>query len=107
MRVFRAALFLTLCGCPAIIGLDKDYVLDGGSMADAGGSDAIADVPPENACGMNRLICNGNCIDVAADPMNCGQCGKKCGNGFACLNSQCTDDVVQVAAGGDHAGIVL
>src|SRR5580765_1046398 len=75
MRALRAAVFLVLCGCPAILGLDQNYVLDGGGTSDDGGTDAIADVPPENACGMNRLICNGNCIDVAADPMNCGLCG--------------------------------
>ncbi len=112
MRLVRAlvlgSIAVLVSGCPALIGLDKDYYLDAGSEdADGGGMDVTLDVPPENACGMNRLICNGNCIDVSADPVNCGVCGKKCGQGFACMNSQCTDDVVQVAAGGDHACIVL
>jgi alpha-tubulin suppressor-like RCC1 family protein len=112
MRVLRALILfgatLVTTGCPAIIGLDKDYQLADGDI-DSGVmmTDAPADVPPENACGMNRLICNGNCIDVSADPLNCGLCDKKCGMGFVCMNSQCTDDIVQVAAGGDHACVVL
>lgn len=95
-------------GCPAIIGLDQNYQLADGDVDSGVMEDAPMDVPPENACGMNKLICpNVGCIDVSMDPNNCGMCDKKCGMGFACTNSQCADDVVQVAAGGDHACIVL
>lgn len=104
-----AGLTLAGPGCTALIGLDKNY-----GQADASADapappppDAPADAPPDNACGANRLICNGSCIDVSADPMNCGQCGRTCGQGFACAASRCEDEVARVAAGGEHACVVL
>lgn len=88
-----------LPACPMLLGLDKDF-----REVDASGvPDASADVQPDNACGTGRLVCGGNCIDVTADPNNCGTCGKKCAPGFACAASQCGNDVVQLAAGGGHA----
>jgi alpha-tubulin suppressor-like RCC1 family protein len=98
-----------LCGCTAILGLDRDYTLGADAMApgDAGGMDAPIDAQPENACGVGRLICNGQCIDVTQDTNNCGLCGKKCGMGYACTMGQCDNDVQSVFAGGDHACVLL
>jgi len=103
------ALALLLPGCPMILGLDKDYTDIGqaDSGADANTPDTPADTPPENACGNGRLVCSGNCIDVTSDPNNCGVCDKKCAMGFTCAMSACGNDVVQLAAGGYHACVVL
>ena len=33
--------------------------------------------------------CNGNCVDLASDPQNCGSCGHACDPGAECSGGQC------------------
>ena len=37
--------------------------------------------------------------DKTSDPQNCGECGHVCRGGFACVESKCEGDVVDVIAG--------
>lgn len=55
---------------------------DGGSP-DASGSDAGA------ACPGAQIDCGAGCTDLAADPANCGTCGRVCAAGGACENADC------------------
>ncbi|MBS2013675.1 MAG: hypothetical protein JST00_12350 [Deltaproteobacteria bacterium] len=41
------------------------------------------------------------CVD-AGDPSACGPCGRRCATGYACLDGRCANDVVEMAAGGEH-----
>jgi len=34
-------------------------------------------------------FCNGECLDVAADPLNCGRCNNVCNEGVECIDGSC------------------
>ena len=40
-------------------------------------------------CPAPHVICAGKCVDLAADPRNCGACGKTCPEGEICENGTC------------------
>lgn len=109
------ALLLTLAACwssssdspedaspaPADVADASDVTpdaLDAGSV-DAGQGDAVADTgcPPGAdplprggcACRYGRRLCDGACLDVTGDRMNCGACGVVCGPGRRCEASTC------------------
>lgn len=43
-------------------------------------------------CSALRMVCDGNCIDPAADEFNCGACGVTCPLGV-CMSGACVDPV--------------
>jgi hypothetical protein len=38
-------------------------------------------------------MCKGWCHDFKTDRLNCGRCGKRCNNGFGCINGVCGDEI--------------
>jgi hypothetical protein len=34
--------------------------------------------------------CNGTCVDLSSDPMNCGTCGNACAESYSCYEGICT-----------------
>lgn len=61
-------------------GEDTDGAAEGGSEQDAGDGGEV--------CGVGTASCGGTCIDVLADPENCGGCGVTCGEA-ACDAGRC------------------
>ena len=60
---------------------------DGG----VGGQDATGDATGDDAslvCGELQSICNDQCVDLAADPENCGDCNILCSSGV-CIDGGC------------------
>src|SRR5207302_9286079 len=41
------------------------------------------------ACGKSQTTCNGECVNVANDPANCGACGKTCQATELCGSGAC------------------
>jgi hypothetical protein len=64
-----------------------------GDDASMGGGDATAE---GTVCPSGQTQCNGKCVDVTADPANCGSCGLSC-DGGACCASVCVLDTASCA----------
>ena len=47
----------------------------------------LPDRDPTCPAGLHR--CGGKCVNLQADPMNCGQCGHPCGGGTVCKMGAC------------------
>ncbi len=79
---------------------------DGGGLDTGGGGDGDGEVggeddgsvdgghiPGEDGGGQchDSLLtpCDGTCVDLTTDPLNCGSCGNDCGAGMGCSDSQC------------------
>ena len=90
---------LGIAACAQVVGL-ADYqkvdCLD--DCADAEGAD-VANVPPgtdgsseagPTSCTGTTVTCGSACVDLTADPDNCGACGAACG-ASACCKSACVD----------------
>ncbi|AKU97395.1 Tryptophan synthase alpha chain [Labilithrix luteola] len=65
------------------------------SLASACSSDAA--VQPSctgpncaNTCEAGKTACGSSCIDTATDRLNCGACGKTCGESETCTAGECT-----------------
>ena len=42
-------------------------------------------------CGLDLVTCNGStCVDLSADPDNCGACGNQCAQGAVCQSGACS-----------------
>ena len=46
--------------------------------------------PASTSCSSNQTECGGSCTSVQTDNLNCGACGKSCGNGQTCNNGSCS-----------------
>ncbi|MFO0601667.1 MAG: MXAN_6577-like cysteine-rich protein [Polyangiales bacterium] len=58
----------------------------------AGDYDATVDVePPGDAteCSLPQVLCNGRCVNPAADRDHCGGCGVRCAAGQVCAGGRC------------------
>jgi hypothetical protein len=65
----------------------------GGGAGGAGGA---------GGCPAGQSECGGACVDVVADPQNCGRCGNVCGPGAICQAGACdcpNDPIVTLATG--------
>jgi len=45
----------------------------------------------KKTCGSGETRCGNQCVDLQADPLNCGSCGNSCANRLLCVNDQCVD----------------
>jgi hypothetical protein len=45
----------------------------------------------ENACSSPYTCCYGGCVNLQADPNNCGSCWNSCGDDASCINGICVD----------------
>lgn len=45
--------------------------------------------PPNTICGVGLTRCDGACVNMAADPLNCGSCGYQCSSGEPCTGGSC------------------
>jgi hypothetical protein len=43
-------------------------------------------------CPTNQIACNGQCVSLDTDSMNCGHCGSACPMGSRCAGGQCFND---------------
>jgi hypothetical protein len=121
----RALVFLVLglAGCydsivsdPCASGyhLDGDHcVANSGNDGGPGGMDPIGPVGPGSGgpskvpplvCDAPLSACDGMCVDLSSDPLNCGHCGRVCPSGI-CSQSMCVGDVAGhiIAIGHDYA----
>ncbi len=122
-----AVLTLVACGSGVLDLLPGDgdaSTGDGGTLGD-GGSDATTadgarDAGAGDACvgsacpcpsGLDR--CDGGCVDLANDPINCGSCGGGCAHYQFCHMRQCTclptftqcgASCIQFSSSPDHCG---
>lgn len=53
----------------------------------------------ELVCPTGQAACGDACVQVDADPANCGTCGNACGDGEACRAGACTDCASACGAG--------
>ena len=53
-------------------------------------SEGILKIIP--ACPEGETLCNGECVDLLTDPMNCGECGNICENNTYCVAGECTQE---------------
>ena len=73
-----------------------DASTDASDTSDATTSDALATDGDEPAA-------DASCGDTETDPNNCGECGRICGGGLACVGGACVDSLVAVAASNVHS----
>jgi len=50
------------------------------------------------ACVPGLIHCNGNCMNVADDPDNCGSCGHRCPSGQPCSGGICSSGIPGIPA---------
>jgi hypothetical protein len=87
MRALAAAGLLGACNVP----------LEHFTRSD-GGSPGSGDAAP-GTCERPRVMCAGQCIDLAGSSANCGRCGHDCGGG-ACVAGACQPVLVAGAEAG-------
>jgi hypothetical protein len=100
-----------------IVALLLPGCLDWSHFTDGGPPDLGADLGAEMGaidhdlatCASPRMVCNGICVDVTSDPMNCGGCNAPCTakNGTnPCIAGQCSPqcDATHVACGAPSDG---
>ncbi len=69
-------------------------------------------VPDGAVCPPGLAACDGDCVDLAVDPENCGACGNTCGPGAYCNGScqclpgltPCSGACVDLRSDPDHCG---
>src|SRR5690606_41349526 len=70
---------------------------DQGEVGGSGGSGSLS-------CGDGRPMCGTTCSDVMTDSLNCGDCGRACSSGVACIAGSCEDGSGGPASGGAMSG---
>jgi len=55
----------------------------------------------DSQCAVGQDLCNGICVSLQSDPLNCGACGALCDEGSYCSGGVC---VAQCAAGETECG---
>jgi hypothetical protein len=96
---------------------DADPTTPDGSTSPDGAPQPDAALPPDAApvpdaalppdafsCPAPLVECDGVCVDLTSDPLNCGACGTECPSGL-CVDSVCVGDIVGhiVAIGHDYS----
>ncbi len=66
-----------------------DGGLGGGAAAGGSAGGSVVDAGQPNPCAGTLTFCSTRCLDLAADPENCGACGRLCGQGQVCNRGQC------------------
>ncbi|MEZ4470923.1 MAG: hypothetical protein R3F60_09005 [bacterium] len=67
--------------------------------------DGIIDWPDEPGCAAQGVVCeeggaglcDGVCVPLRDNPLNCGRCGRVCREGIACVEGRCGGEIRQVA----------
>ena len=118
----KYALLVLLAGCSSLV---SDPCMPGYSVIDGvctpdGLTGTFIPPPPEVrgelpdprgpkgtvplVCELPTIVCNGTCMDLSADPDNCGHCGRVCSSGI-CAASSCVGDLPGhiIAIGHDYA----
>jgi hypothetical protein len=66
--------------------LDADFVPDPGTEPCPA---AMACVAGECVCADGLSPCDGDCVDLRSDPLNCGECGEVCAGDEVCADGDC------------------
>src|SRR5690606_32911121 len=64
-----------------------------GTAGTTGEGGAGGEPDPCAACSDDEECCDGKCVDVKSDPLNCRECGMGC-PGTTCDNASCTNTCV-------------
>lgn len=62
------------------------------STAACVGANGVCSSDPAQACCYGLTCCNGVCVDVQSDPLNCGTCGQLCVEPDICNDGTCIID---------------
>ncbi len=97
---------LPAIGTPEAREMLRNWLACGAQVVEApsGTSTGIGDIVPAIevlACGPGQAACDGACLDVSADPANCGACGRTCGAAQGCVDGVCTCAAGLTACGAD------
>ncbi len=99
------------CACERRIGIDGNADGEGDGAGDGGGDggDLASDAAGEDvSCPPGTMDCDGECVDIASDPMNCGWCGHVCPALYEHMVALCVDSYCEYeCAPGwtDHDGV--
>lgn len=64
-------------------------IFPGPEICDGIDNDCDGSVDEECECISPEVNCNGQCVDLSEDPLNCGSCGNECPEDNICIDSQC------------------
>jgi hypothetical protein len=81
-----AVAFASLLGCTAAHSVD-DAAVDDHHLIPI--PDAVAPHDTNATCAPGLVACNGSCVRVAADSLNCGSCGNACPAHVGCAVGRC------------------
>src|SRR5262245_39174828 len=105
----RAALVVAVLftGCAG-----DPHITEPGAHGGAGQSSATSGAGGDggaSGCAQGQAACDGVCIDVTGDPVNCGACGTVCEAQQVCRDGacDCPDDPIVVLATGQAAPMFI
>jgi hypothetical protein len=79
-------LFVLILAVIAIAGCNISFpcdLPDSGPAVEADSGSPVADAMVFT-CPAGTAVCDGQCVNLAVDPTNCGTCGNHCGGGTVC-----------------------